>query len=371
MSVSRAADRLLAHRERVLELWIARVRAEIPAAAKQPEPLLVDTVPRLLHNLAEALHEKHPRSHATQGNSIAQEHGGERARMTAYKLDSVIREYQLLRGAVLEVLEDTGPVTGRERETIILSIDAAMSESCATFTALSDSLRERFMLTLAHDLRGPLTAARAGAQLILRKPDAPDVPRYAAKVVEAVDRVDGMIRDLLDVGRVGAGQRLVLSLAPCDLVALARAAVETLELTYGQRFLVVAMMPSLQAIADEDALRRALENLLINAVKYGGAHRPVTLTLTQNRERAQISVHNDGSYIPMEERETLFAAFRRRTEVERGTTRGWGLGLPLVRAVAEAHGGSVEVDSTPALGTTFIMDFALDARPFQEAPTTE
>ncbi|HET9450512.1 MAG TPA: ATP-binding protein, partial [Aggregicoccus sp.] len=86
--------------------------------------------------------------------------------------------------------------------------------------------------------------------------------------------------------------------------------------------------------------------------------------------RAQVAVHNEGSYIPAEQQESLFQAFLRSEEAERSPQRGWGLGLPLVRAVAEAHGGSIEVASDPQRGTTFTLDLPLDARPFQDAPQT-
>ncbi|WP_309895250.1 HAMP domain-containing sensor histidine kinase [Archangium sp.] len=84
-----------------------------------------------------------------------------------------------------------------------------------------------------------------------------------------------------------------------------------------------------------------------------------------------VLVHNHGSYIPPEEQETLFQVFRRSLQAERSNQRGWGLGLPLVRAVAEAHGGSIGVDSLPERGTTFTIDLPKDARPFQHCPTTE
>ena len=79
-------------------------------------------------------------------------------------------------------------------------------------------------------------------------------------------------------------------------------------------------------------------------------------------------VHNHGSYIPAEEKASLFHAFRRSPAAQQSGKRGWGLGLVLVRGVAEAHGGSIGVESLPAQGTTFLIDIPQDARPFQQAP---
>jgi signal transduction histidine kinase len=363
---SRAAHRLLSQKDRLLEVWAERVRQALPAAAAQPHPILINTMPRFLRYLAEALSAEHPRQNATEGTTLAQEHGGERVRITGYGLGDLIREYQLLRDVLLEELDAPEPLTEAERATLLKSIDQAVCESCTAYALVAEGLREKFMLTLAHDLRGPLTAARAGAQMILRKPDSREVPRWAARVVEGVDRVDAMVRDLLDVARVGSGRRLQLELAPCELVALARGVVENMELTHGQRFVLVAKESAVHGHWSSEALRRALENLMTNAVKYGSTLEPITVTVGTAHDRAQLSVHNHGPHIPAEEQETLFQAFHRRHDAQKSGKGGWGLGLALGRAVAEAHGGSIEVSSLPERGTTFTIDIPQDARPFQD-----
>jgi signal transduction histidine kinase len=81
-----------------------------------------------------------------------------------------------------------------------------------------------------------------------------------------------------------------------------------------------------------------------------------------------VSVHNEGGTIPPAEQEGIFQAFRRSQAAQQGKKQGWGLGLPLVRGIAEAHGGNIHVDSAPERGTTFVMDMPLDARPYQNAP---
>jgi signal transduction histidine kinase len=83
-----------------------------------------------------------------------------------------------------------------------------------------------------------------------------------------------------------------------------------------------------------------------------------------------VSVHNEGESIPLHEQEMLFQAFRRAEAAKAGNKKGWGIGLALVRGVAEGHGGSIGLDSLPGTGTTFIIDIPIDARPFQQAPTT-
>src|SRR3954463_13240241 len=120
---SRAADGLMARREHVLALWEKRVRKEIPAAAAEDHPIIIDTLPAVLRQLAEALSPEHPRRTATEGSSVAEEHGGERVRMTRFRLEDVMREYTLLRQVLVEVLEGEPPLTALERDTLHASVD--------------------------------------------------------------------------------------------------------------------------------------------------------------------------------------------------------------------------------------------------------
>jgi signal transduction histidine kinase len=220
--------------------------------------------------------------------------------------------------------------------------------------------REQFAAVLAHDLRGPLSAAKASASLILRKPSSNDVPRWAARIVESVDRADRMVQDLLDAMRAQAGAQLDLEFVEYDAVEIAREALDQLRTVYGDRFVLAATEP-VRGWFGVDPLRRAIENLAINAVKYGAAGRPIAITVRQLHERVFVLVHNEGPHIPPEQQETLFRAFQRLSGGA-SSQRGWGLGLAQVRAAAEAHGGSIAVDSLPETGTTFTIDVPVDGR---------
>jgi len=355
-----ASDRILATRDRVLALWEARVRKEIPTAAKAEHAILIDTFPAVLRQIAEALSPKHPRRTATEGSSVAEEHGGERVRMTQFRLEDVIREYALLRQVMIEVLEEGDPLSRKEWDTLHASIDEAAMKACTAYVLVQASFREQFVAVLAHDLRGPLSAAKAAAGLVLRKPSSEDVPRWCARIMESVDRADRMLQDLLDAMRAQSGAPLEVRFVECDLVEIVTQAVDHLSTVHGERFVLVAPEP-VRGHFGIDPMRRAVENLAINAVKYGAPSRPITITVRQVHERAFILVHNEGSHIPPEQQESLFRAFQRLSG-DAGSQRGWGLGLAQVRAAAEAHGGSIAVDSLPEIGTTFTIDVPLDGR---------
>lgn len=364
-----AAAKVLTNRERIMALWEERIRRAVPAAEREPSFILIDTLPVILEQLAQALDPNDPRQSGTDGSTVATEHGGERVRLTAFRIEDLIAEYKLLREVLFEVLDEDGQLAAHDRSTLNTSLDQAVIEACTSYSLVQSKFREQLLAIIAHDLRNPLGVAHVNADLILHDPTGAQVPRWAARIVQSIGRVDRMVQDLLDTVRVQTGARLQLALDQCDLVDVVRSTIEPLIARYGDRFVLNASGPVRGYFAPE-ALRRAVENLLTNAVTYG-AQLPITVTIEQTHGRAILRVHNHGPPIPVEKRETLFRAFQRAVATETSGKRGWGLGLAQARAVAEAHGGSIAVDSVPDRGTTFTIDIPMDARPFQNKPTTE
>lgn len=227
--------------------------------------------------------------------------------------------------------------------------------------AAERELRERFVSILAHDLRGPLGAAMIGSQILVEHPERRDV---AVRIARNIDRADGMVRDLLDVNRIRAGERLSLRIAECDLGAVAREVYEEMVSTSGERFTLVVPDRVIGYWSAEE-LRRAVWNLATNAVKYGAADRPITLLVRRDDDGAEVAVHNWGPPIPVEEQGNIFRAFTRAKSAKVGPQTGWGLGLALVEGCAMAHGGRVDVHSSVEAGTTFSVHLPMDSRPFQ------
>lgn len=225
-------------------------------------------------------------------------------------------------------------------------------------------LRDRFMSALAHDLRTPLAAARMSAQLGIRQSTNPEaVEKNCARTVETLQRMDHMIQDLLDAHRITAGRGLNLQLEPCKVRELLKSVVEELTTVHGQRFELLCDN-SLEAQWDAHAVRRAVENLCNNAVKYGRSGGRVTIDVRPRAGRkAWIGVHNLGETIDEAERARLFELFQRGRAAEASDRKGWGLGLTIVKGVADAHGGNVSVTSEAKGENTFAIELPLEPRP--------
>jgi PAS domain S-box-containing protein len=220
-----------------------------------------------------------------------------------------------------------------------------------------EQMREQYLALVSHDLRGPLAAAELAAKLLDDERVDPELRRHLnSRLTANLGRIGQMIRDLLDAQQIRAGHGMPIQPAPCDLVSIAREVVESLR---GPRGAVV-LHGEASAIGNwsGEHLRRALWNLVSNAVKYGDGGE-IELEVRKNDGLAVISVHNFGSLIPPEEQPLIFEPFFRSRAIRDGR-RGWGLGLTLVRACAEAHGGTISVKSSVDAGTTFTLELPLD-----------
>lgn len=249
-----------------------------------------------------------------------------------------------------------------ERVLARRAMEAAQKQLEETVQMLQQErdLRERMVAALSHDLRTPLATARLSAQLLAHKQGDPGAFERATKrIVDNMDRADGMIRDLLDVSRIRGGEAIPLDIEPCDLVHVARSAIEDLVTLQGDRFALIAPA-ELRGHWDCSALRRIVENLGSNAVKYGAHDRAVTIHLCERDSGVEITVHNMGTPIPAGDLPTLFDLFKRSTGSR--SQLGWGIGLSLVQALVQAHGGTIGVTSVATEGTTFTIWLPADAR---------
>ena len=229
---------------------------------------------------------------------------------------------------------------------------------------IESELREQFVSSLSHDLLNPLTNAKISAQMSMRSGENMEMrQKLLGKTIEGIDRVGRMIRDFLDASRIKAGAPIPLKISEFDLQEALAEIVSDLQTTHGDRFILQAPI-STRGFWDLDALRRAIENLAVNAVKYGDSNSSIIFSLESIKDEVRIKVHNQGVVIPPAVHATLFNDFSTMKIADAGQ-RGWGIGLMLVRGVAEAHGGTVHVESTPESGTTFCLEIPRDARPFQ------
>lgn len=358
--LSEEAIELLSMREAVFDRWEASARGEIEGAAELLAPALTDNLPSLYDNLAEAISPGMARQTATETTTAAQSHGSERARLTRFGPDEVLREYQLFRDAIRDVAQERGARWSAETwASIGRSIEIAARESLREFAATHEALRRRVAATLSHDMRAPLSVIATGLQLIALTNDLGAAQVFADKIKNQTERLDEMIGELVDALTAMRQESRPVALSRFDMLDLVSEVADEFK-KEGSGALVVSG-EVIEGYWCAAAMRRALENLVSNAIKHGAPGGEVAITVKQERGRVSLSVHNFGPAIPADRRERIFGYLAR--DVGLGVA-GWGIGLPSAQSVAEAHGGSVLVDSSDEAGTTFTIDAPIDCRPF-------
>jgi signal transduction histidine kinase len=362
--LSATSRKMLALRDMVLAEWEKRVRATLAEAKELRPPIVLNTMPIFYDNLAESLSPGYPRANAVEGTTLAYEHGSERARMTQYDPEALILEYQIFRSTLLEVLESNHIELGKEEFNIInASIDESIRQAVMSFSAMVMAFRQQFMAALTHDMRTPLNTASMTAELIFLTADSPKLKELARRIIQNIERVGKMAEGLLDSMVFSQGQKLSLEMSNFDILEV----VNDVVASSNNRLRCDVTGEPVQGWWSLDAMRRALENLIGNAMKYGDSQYPITIHVSKSDGSLVLSIHNKGLPIPVEDQEGVFQVFRRASNVKAHHKQGWGIGLPYVRAVSESHGGSVTLDSALERGTTFTLVMPVDARPFQNA----
>lgn len=221
---------------------------------------------------------------------------------------------------------------------------------------------EGFNANVAHELRTPLATLINGAQLALSSPRSPaELRDTLSSSLEELEDMKTLINDMLFLARADGGERAA-DPAPVDLAQAARGVAEFFDPALDAAGLQLEVQGDAQARANANLLKRALVNLVANAIRAtprGGLIRIVCTT--QADGRARLSVLNPGTAIAAQDLPHLFERFYRAGSAHRPRGEGHGLGLAIVRAIARMHGGEVHAHSDTA-GTDIGLTLGPDTR---------
>lgn len=212
-----------------------------------------------------------------------------------------------------------------------------------------------FLALVGQEMRSPLTVISSYLDM-LRDDPQPDTRLIHDAIARNADRLLSTIDALLDLNALESGH-LRLHTRPADLAEITRRAVRDARAAADAAGVVVTeVLPERHLITgDPQRLRQVLDNLLSNAVKYSPDGGPVTVTVTPGERSTAITVADAGIGVPPEDRRHLFQRFYRAANARHTTAHGCGLGLTIVRAIAEAHHGTVTLDDTAGVGTSITV----------------
>jgi two-component system phosphate regulon sensor histidine kinase PhoR len=216
-------------------------------------------------------------------------------------------------------------------------------------------VRRDFVANASHELKTPVAAIRALAEgLEVAIDDDPDTARrFMQRIGSEADRLERLVKDLLDLSKVERG---TLAVEPVDMAGLVKDVAGRYAEMAGARGveLHVNLSPDVELRGDRAQLELLVSNLIDNALRYTEPGGSVWLRLTELSGKVEVAVEDTGMGIPSSDLPRVFERFYRIDKARHRQTGGTGLGLAIVRHVAESHGGKVTVDSELGRGSTFV-----------------
>jgi signal transduction histidine kinase len=247
---------------------------------------------------------------------------------------------------------------GRLVATAVQNIRAyeAERETVEELRRLS-ALRADFVSLVSHELRSPMAAVIGAARTLQdrwRTLSPEQREAFLALIADETNRLAALIGDVLDTSRIEAGT-FSYSFTDVDIGRLVEDAVSTASMGQDEvriRAHVAGSVPPIRG--DRERLRQIVTNLIDNAIKYSPGGDEVEVTVRPENSSVRIVVADHGPGIPRDQQRLIFEKFG-RADVPGSSKPGTGLGLFIARSIAEAHGGTLDVRSSPAAGATFVL----------------
>jgi hypothetical protein len=356
--------------EPIVAEWKAFAATLLPAAAGMTELELRNDARHILEavakNLTTAQTDKE-QEEKSKGRSPCDPDAAETAAQThavlrakaGFDINQLVAEYRALRASVLRLWTRSNPGNGPDVEQLVRfneAIDQAIAESVGHFHTQMTRARNLLLGMLGHDMRTPLGAIVHTAQYLNTLSAGEDVSKAAKRLIHSGEAMQDLLNDLVDFNRTQLGTGIRIHREDSDLAIEIADEIEQLRGAHPDREIELVVTGNTRGRWDGGRLQQVLRNLVENAVRYGSQRAPVRVNLFGEERGIRLEVTNSGPAIDPSARKMIFDPLQRRL-TEPGSDpypESLGLGLFVVRAVAEAHGGRVDLLSD-GRETTFAL----------------
>ena len=214
-------------------------------------------------------------------------------------------------------------------------------------------MRQKLIAILAHDLRNPISTAYMAISSIEHNQEKEHFKVIKKMAKSSLNRSLDLIEGLLQSITIKAGEGIFMDFSEINVVESITSIHQEASQIYTNEIRLECAEKKIIGVFDEMMVRRVLENFISNAVKYGECNKPVSILVENFEKSVSIRVHNYGEPIPEEKQKEIFHFLNTTNGDNTSGLRSYGMGLALIRAVADAHGGSLEIKSNKKEGTTF------------------
>jgi signal transduction histidine kinase len=357
----RLADFISRDMESILVEWEAFAATLFPAAASMTPLALRDEAKQILEAMATDLSTSQTKQAQIEkslgrapkvmgaSQTAAQTHAILRAR-SGFDINQLAAEYRALRASVLRLWTEACQPDDLNLEDVIRfneAIDQAVAESIEFFSEQVERARNLLLGMLGHDMRNPLNTIQMTASYLAALNAGAEISEAASRLVRSGACMKALLDDLVDFNRTKLGLGINIKLANVDLATVFADELEQLRGAHSGYRLELEVVGDTRGLWDGLRLQQLLRNLVLNAIKYGEPDAPVRVVVTGKEADVRIEVVNSGPTIERSDLDQILDPLKRGSAQRdrHDTDEGLGLGLYIVREVAKAHGGEVDVRS--------------------------
>lgn len=354
-----AAKCLRDNNDLIIRAWEKRVQSEISASKDTPSLILRNQLPHVLEDISEIM-DKYADFEDIRCNEQFLEiidnsldHGRHRATTANYTVSGILKEYLVFHQVLTDVLKQHKVYSEETGIILMFTIETAMINSAEGFNTSLNEMKEKLVGTLAHDIRNPISAAYLALNMIDSGAEPERLRKVKKMAVKSLDHSIKLIEGLLDAIKVEAGEGITMNFSTVNIIEDVKWVVNEASMIFPNKITLNASTPKVMGVFDGTAIRRVLENLVTNAVKYGEVDSEIFIDVEDTSQHVFITVKNFGTPISEEKQMKIFEFLQSEPADKSKGLKSWGMGLSLVKIVTEAHGGMVEVTSKEGDGTAF------------------
>ena len=369
------ADFILREMEAILAEWEAFAATRLPAGARMTPLALRDHARQILEAVAADLTTPQTRDEQTAKSmgraqrlidapqTAAETHAILRAR-SGFDINQLAAEYRALRASVLRLWLDSSEPDPAQIDDVIRfneAIDQALAESISFFSARVEQSRNLLLGMLGHDMRSPLQIILLTATHLAALNRDEEVTEAASLLIKSGARMKTLLDDLVDFNRVKLGVGIQIAPSDVDLASLVGDQLQQLRAANPGCQLELTVEGDTRGFFDGPRVQRLLDNLVVNAIKYGAGEAPIRVSIKSSETEVRLEVTNSGPAVEPSVLDRIFDPLERGPahQSQSSTDGSLGLGLYIAREIAKAHGGEIEARSD-ATETVFAVRIPRD-----------